>query len=129
MGPAPLSSDAARGIAESSRTSKVDVVNPKSARTIVARYPHHVWHLDFTIVPTHFGFWVPWFPFARVQCWPFAYCVAVLVDHFSRKAIASAVFKNWPSSRDTTDWLDIIIQSIGHKPKYIVTDQGPQFSE
>jgi putative transposase len=129
IGPKPLSSDTARGVAERSRTSKVDVVNPKCVRAIVAKYPHHVWHLDFTIVPTHFGFWVSWFPFSCVQRWPFAYCVAVLVDHFSRKAIASAVFKDWPSSRDSTDWLDVIIQSIGHKPKYIITDQGPQFGE
>jgi hypothetical protein len=55
--------------------------------------------------------------------------VAVLVDHFSRKSIASAVFRDWPSSRDSTDWLDIIIQSIGHKPNYIITDRGPQFGE
>ena len=122
-------SDMARAIVERSGALNAKTVASKPARVIVAKYPHHVWHLDFTIVPTHFGFWVPWFPFASVQRWPLAYCVAVLVDHFSRKAIASAVFKDWPSSRDTTDWLDIIIQSIGHKPKYIITDQGPQFGE
>jgi transposase InsO family protein len=129
LGPKPFLPDAATGVAERSGTTKVNVVKSKPIRAIIAKYPHHVWHVDFTIAPTHVGFWVPWFPFACVQCWPFAYCVAVLVDHFSRKAIASAAFKNWPSSRDTTDWLDIISQSIGHKPKYIITDQGPQFCE
>lgn len=51
------------------------------------------------------------------------------LDRCLRKTIASAVFKNWPSSRDTTDWLDVVVQSIGHKPKYIIIDQGPQFDE
>jgi len=129
LGSKPPLSDATRDVAEQDGVTKSNAATSKPARTIVARYPHHVWHLDFTIVPTHFGFWVPWFPFACVQCWPFAYCVAVLVDHFSRKAIASAVFKDWPSCGDTTDWLDVIIQSIGHKPKCIITDQGPQFGE
>jgi len=27
-----------------------------------ADYPHHVWHVDLTVVPTLFGFWVPWLP-------------------------------------------------------------------
>ena len=72
---------------------------------------------------------MPWFPFSWLQCWPFAYCVAVVVDHYSRKAIAPGVFKNWPSASDIIDWLDVIIQSIGHSPKYIITDQGPQFRE
>jgi transposase InsO family protein len=129
LGPKLPSSNTARDVAECNESAKASVASSKRTRTIVAKYPHHVLHLDFTIVPTHFGFWVPWFPFACVQCWPFAYCVAVLVDHFSCKAITSAAFKNWPSSRDTTDWLDVIIRSIGRKPKYIITDQGPQFGE
>jgi transposase InsO family protein len=129
MGPRSHSPGKFPGVADRDAIVQANTVTPKSVRTVVAKYPHHVWHLDFTIVPTHFGFWVPWFPFACVQRWPFAHCVAVLIDHFSREAIASAVFKNWPSSRDTTDWLDVIIQSIGRAPKYIITDQGPQFGE
>jgi len=53
----------------------------KATRAIVAKHPYHVWHIDLTIVPTHVGFWVPWFPFSGLLCWPFGYCVAVLVDH------------------------------------------------
>jgi putative transposase len=128
-GPKPKSGENVLGVTEREARTRVNTVTSKPTRMIVAKYPHHVWHLDFTIVPTHFGFWVPRFPFACVQCWPFAYCVAVLVDHFSRQAIASAAFKTWPSSRDSTDWLDVVIQSIGRKPKYIITDQGPQFGE
>jgi transposase InsO family protein len=129
IGPKPHSLDAGRGVAERFGITKSKVVASRSTRAVVAKYPDHVWHADLTVVPTHFGFWVPWFHFCCLQCWPFAYCVAVVVDHFSRKAIASAAFKNWPSSRDITDWLDVIFQSIGHKPKYIITDQGPQFGE
>jgi transposase InsO family protein len=55
--------------------------------------------------------------------------VAVVVDHFSRKAIAVEVFKNWPSSDDITSWLDVIMASIGQRPKYIISDQGVQFRE
>jgi transposase InsO family protein len=108
----PNSPEAARRDAELNGTTKSNVTT-KPTRVIVAKYPHHVWHIDLTLVPTHFGFWLPWFPFCCPQCWPFAYCVAVVVDHFSRKAIASKVFKKVPSSRDITDSLDDIIQSIG----------------
>jgi transposase InsO family protein len=55
--------------------------------------------------------------------------VAVVVDHFSRKAIAVEVFKNWPKSDDITSWLDVIMASIGQRPKYTISDQGVQFRE
>jgi transposase InsO family protein len=125
----PNASDAARRAAERNGTTRGNLVTAKPARTVVAKHPHHVWHLDLTLVPTHLGFWVPWFPFSCLQCWPFAYCVAVVIDHYSRKAIALKVFKKAPSSSDITDWLDVIIQSIGRNPKYIITDQGSQFRE
>ena len=101
----------------------------EAARSIVAKRPHHVWHIDLTIVPTHVGFWVPWFPFNGLLCWPFGYCVAVVVDHFSRKAVAVEVFKNWPKSDDITSWLDVIMASIEQRPKYIISDKGVQFRE
>ena len=102
---------------------------PKAGRAIVAKRPHHVWHIDLTIVPTHVGLWVPWIPFTSLIGWPFGYCVAVLVDHFSRMAVAVEVFENWPSSSDITSWLDVITTSIGQRPKYIISDQGVQFRE
>ena len=98
-------------------------------RSIAGTHPHRVWHPDLTIVPTHFGFWVPWVPFSWLQCWPFAYWVAVVVDHFSRKAIAVESFENCPTSQSLTAWLDVIIHSIGQGPRYIVSDQGSQFGE
>ena len=84
---------------------------------------------DIHIVRTHVGFWVPRFPFSGLLCWPFGYCVVVVVDHFSRRAIAVEVIKNWPSSDDITSWLDVIMASIGQRPKYIISDQGVQFRE
>ena len=68
-------------------------------------------------------------PFTSLIGWPFGYCVAVLVDHFSRKALAVEVFKNWPSSDDITSWLDVIMASIEQRPKYIISDKGVQFRE
>jgi putative transposase len=101
----------------------------KAGRAIVAKRPHHVWHIDLTVVPTHVGFWVPWFPFSGLLCWPFGYRVVVVVDHFTRKAVAVEVFENWPSSDDITSWLDVIMASIEQRPKYIISDQGVQFGE
>jgi len=98
-------------------------------RTVTAKYPHHVWHIDLTAVPTHLGFWVPWSPFALLQCWPFCFWVAAVVDHYSRKAIMPGVFKAVPSARQITDWLDAAIQVEGNAPKYIISDQGPQFRQ
>ena len=99
----------------------------KSDRTVTAKYPHHVWHVDLTAVPTHCGFWVPWFPFASIQCWPFCFWVVVVLDHYSRKALMHGVFKTPPSAHQVTDWLDVAIQVAGRVPRTIVSDQGPQF--
>ena len=99
----------------------------KSDRTVTAKYPHHVWHVDLTAVPTHCGFWVPWFPFASIQCWPFCFWVVVVLDHYSRKALMHGVFKTPPSAHQVTDWLDVAIQMAGRVPRTIVSDQGPQF--
>ncbi len=41
-------------------------------RVVTARYPHHVWHVDASVVPTLFGFWVPWLPNSISIFWPFA---------------------------------------------------------
>jgi len=31
-------------------------------RTVTAKRPNHVWHVDLTTVPTQLGFWCPWSP-------------------------------------------------------------------
>jgi len=69
-------------------------------RAVRAKAPNDVWHLDLTAVPTAAGFWVPWFPFAKLLRWPFAWWVAVAVDHTSRLVVGFAVFARRPSSSE-----------------------------
>ncbi|UCE61763.1 MAG: helix-turn-helix domain-containing protein, partial [Phycisphaerales bacterium] len=61
-------------------------------RTVTAKYPNHVWHVDLTVVPTTAGFWAPWFPLSLPQVWPFCWWVACAVDHYSRLVLGLAVF-------------------------------------
>ncbi len=101
---------------------------PKSPRTVAAYYPNHVWNVDFTAVPIRGGFWSPLSPFSLLQCWPFCWWVAVAEDMFSRKVMGFAVFKSSPTSRDTQEFLERASEAVGHSPKYLVTDQGGQFT-
>ncbi len=114
---------------QSSDCQQHKLIATKPHGTVTATYPHHVWHIDLTAVPTHCGFWLPWFPFASLQCWPFCFWVAAVVDHYSRKAVTHGVFRKPPSARQVTDWLDVAIQVAGRAPKYIISDQGSQFRE
>jgi transposase InsO family protein len=114
----PLPEDATAIAAE------VDVV---TTRVVTAKYPGHVMHVDLTTVPTWSGFWVPWVPFALAQSWPFAWWVAVAVDHFSRAMVGFAVFFGRPTSAEVQRFLDRAIQKAGHPPKYIISDKGRQF--
>jgi transposase InsO family protein len=97
-----------------------------SARTVTAKYPDHVWNLDLTVVPTS-GLWAPWWPFCVAQRWPFAWHLALIIDHFSRAIVGFAVFAKEPTSAEMCAVLDRAIRRTGDAPKYTVTDQGPQF--
>jgi transposase InsO family protein len=90
--------------------------------------PNHVWHTDLTVVPTAAGFWVPWLPFALPQYWPFCWWVAVVIDHYSRRALGFAVFKQQPSSQQVRQFLGRAIAKAGTAPKHLVTDSGSQFT-
>ena len=59
---------------------------PLEPKAVTAKGPNHVWHVDLTTVPTIGGFWISWWLFAFPQRWPFCWWVAVVVDHFSRRA-------------------------------------------
>jgi transposase InsO family protein len=98
-----------------------------SGSTVTARYPQHVWNIDLTLVPAVAGFWVPWFPFACLQRWPFAWWVAVVVDHFSRAVVRAEVFRKEPTVAEISTLLDRAVAEAGRAPKYMVTDQGVQF--
>ena len=68
---------------------------PVSSDAIKAKRPNHIWHVDLTVVPTTAGFWVPWMPFSKLQCWPFCWWVAVVIDQFSRRAAFAPPTSTW----------------------------------
>ena len=77
-----------------------------------------------TLVPTQMGFWTSWLPFSLPQCWPFGYWVAVVIDHFSRRAMGFAVFKKDPNSRDVRSFLGRLMRQAKVKPKYLICDKA-----
>lgn len=99
----------------------------ESPRVVRARYAHHVWHVDLTVVPTTAGFWVPWLPFSLPIVWPFAWTVAVVLDHFSRAVVAHGVYRKQPSAAQMCSLLDRAVQRAGRSPRHMITDQGVQF--
>src|SRR2546426_4148100 len=48
-------------------------------RSVTARKPNHLWHVDLTTVPTALGFWTSWLRFALPQVWPFCWWTATIV--------------------------------------------------
>jgi transposase InsO family protein len=101
---------------------------PSARRVVTAKRPNHVWHADLTVVPTRAGMWASWLPFALPQCWPFCWWFAVVVDHYSRKALGYAVFKKQPTSEQVRAFLGRVIAQVGAAPKHLVTDSGAQFT-
>jgi putative transposase len=94
---------------------------------VIARRPNHVWGIDLTTVSTARGFWVPWLPEAILPVWPFAWWLAVVVDHFSRRVLALGVFRKQPSAEDVRALLERARHRAGVAPNYTVTDHGVQF--
>ena len=97
-------------------------------RVVTAKYPDHVWHLDLSVIPTTAGFWVPWFPFSKLQRWPFCWWLAVVIDHFSRRVNGFAIFRSEPGAGEVCAFIDRAVDRVGTKPKHIITDQGSQFT-
>ncbi len=98
-----------------------------STRVVTAKRPNHVWHVDLTAVPTSMGFWVPWLPFALPQCWPFCWWVAVVIDHYSRRVMGIAAFRNNPTSASVQSFLERAIDNARATPNYLICDKGKQF--
>jgi len=98
-----------------------------SPRTVTARKPNDLWHVDLTTVPTALGFWTSWIPFALPQVWPFCWWLAVAVDHCSRRVMGFAVFPGQPTSAAVRVFLERLFRSAGHQPRHLVSDQGSQF--
>ena len=77
--------------------------------------------------PPVWAFGPPWLPFSLPQCWPFGYWVAVVIDHFSRRAMGFAVFKKVPDSREVRSFLGRAMHQAKAMPKYLICDKGKQF--
>lgn len=99
----------------------------KPRRIVTAKRPNHVWHVDLTTVPIGSGFWTSWLPFALPQRWPFCWWLAVVVDHYSRRAMGVATFRSQPKSADVCAFLGRTIRDASAAPKYLICDKGPQF--
>jgi transposase-like protein len=82
-------------------------------RTVTARYAHHVWNVDITLLPLVTGFWVPWVPQALMQRWPFAFWLVAILDHHSRAVVGWRLFRSQPSARDVGCILDRARRNIG----------------
>ena len=94
-------------------------------RVVTAKYADHVHHVDLTVVPSSLGMWAAWMPFALPQSWPFAWWVAVAIDHFSRRAMGATVFNRQPTSIQVRTFLGRLYARV--TPKHIISDKGSQF--
>jgi len=98
------------------------------APAVRADRPNHIWHIDLTAVPTRAGFWVPWRPAALPQEWPFCWWVVVILDHFSRRVQAFAVFEKKPDARALCAFLGRTVRALGTAPRHLISDQEAMFT-
>ena len=96
---------------------------------IRAKRPHHVWHVDLSLVPVVGRFFSGWFPFSVPQCWPFYWWIGAALDQHSRAVVAKAVFRTQPSSAEVCRMLDRGASRAGCAPAHIISDQGAQFQD
>jgi putative transposase len=104
-----------------------ETAEPAPDRVVTAKYPGHVWHVDLTEVPTGLGYWCSWLPYAVPQSWPFCWWVAIVVDHFSRRAMGVTAFESQPTSEVVRAFLGRAIAKAKKAPRYIVCDRGREF--
>lgn len=90
--------------------------------------PGDTWHVDLTAVPSMgVGFWIPWFPYALPQRWPFCWWVAAIVDGCSRKVLGLELFSGKPGALAIRDFLEEARRQVGD-PKRLITDQERMFT-
>ena len=100
-----------------------------AGRAVTSRRPDDIWLADLTTVPTSLGLWTSWFPFALPQRWPFCWWIALVVDHYSRRIMGVAEFRQPPRSATVRTFLGRAMQQAGSIPRYLVSDQGTQFTD
>ncbi|MBI4814813.1 MAG: DDE-type integrase/transposase/recombinase [Deltaproteobacteria bacterium] len=98
------------------------------SQAVRADRPNQIWEIDFTLVPTAGGFWMPWIPNALLQRWPFCWWVALVIDVHSRRVMRLSVFSDQPSATAVCSFLEHTVTSTAAKPKYLVQDKGGQFT-
>jgi transposase InsO family protein len=52
----------------------------------------------------------------------------VVIDHFSRRIMGFEVFKQEPTASQVASAMERICTENNVKPKYLISDQGPQFT-
>ena len=117
------------GDRDAAESLQPDEPTQTKARTVTARYPHHLWHIDLTLLPTVPGYSTPWQPGSLPQCWPVCFWLVVVLDHFSRSVVAWKLCYQQPSAQALCQLLDQARDAVGCAPKHIVSDQGPQFRD
>ena len=53
---------------------------------------------------------------------------AIVIDHYSRRALGFAVFRKQPTSEQVRQFLGRVMANVAAVPKYLVTDSGVQFA-
>ena len=114
-------------ILKESRRPTPQKASETTGRVVVAKAPNHVWHVDLTVVPIGTGFWTPWLRFAVPQRWPFAWWLAVIVDHNSRRAMGVTVFSKQPDSRAICGFVGRVVADANATPDHLICDKGSIF--
>ena len=115
-------------VPENNQKAKARVeVTETPKKGINAKYPNHTWGVDLTAVPISGGNWVPWFPFCLPRHWPFCWWLMVVVDHYSRRVMGFALFKQELTSLQVRHALGQLMARAKIKPRYLICDQGSQF--
>jgi transposase InsO family protein len=127
--PPPDTSSEAASPQEPSTPDATSDTAPKPERKVVAKYTNHVWGVDLTAMPILSGFWVPWLSLALIQSWPFCWWIALVIDQFSRRVVGFEVFPSAPTAEQLCATLAKAVADAGRAPKYIISDQGPQFRD
>ena len=61
------------------------------------------------------------------QCWPFCWWLAVVIDHYSRRAMGFAIFPKRPDSLSVRRFLGRTITRTNATPKYLICDKDSIF--
>lgn len=83
----------------------------KPQRPVKAHFVNHVWMADLSEVRAFLGG---------------TFYMAALFDAFSRVPLAFQTFDHKPDSRETAGLLKRALRAFG-KPRYLITDRGPEF--